>query len=180
MLDDGELLLKWKRGEAGAGDLLVQRHFESVRRFFVNKAGHSADDLIQQTFIRCVEGRERFEGRSSFRTFILGIARYVLYEYLRQKARSEVIDFGVTSVQAIDPSPSQLIAGDQAKQAVAIALRGIPIDQQLAIELYYWENLSVEELAQILDIPTGTVKSRLYYARRALHRVLGHAADLGR
>jgi RNA polymerase sigma factor (sigma-70 family) len=87
--------------------------------------------------------------------------------------RSETLDFGVTSVEDLNPSPSQLLAGDEERQQLMTALRSIALDQQVVLELFYWEELNVQQIAEITDVPVGTVKSRLHAGRQALKNRLG-------
>ena len=89
MRSDAELLAAWRAGDAPAGNELVRRHFMAVYRFFVNKVSHDVDDLIQRTFLACVEGRDRFRADSSLKAYILGIARNQLLMHLRQRQRRE-------------------------------------------------------------------------------------------
>ena len=173
MASDWELLKAWRGGDRGAGDALAQRYLRPIARFFRHKLASAEDDLVQRTFVACVEAAPRFEGRSSFRTFLYAIARNVLIEHLRtlrrdsDRERNE-FDPSVSSLSALDPSPSQVLAGKESANALLAALRSVPLDTQLLLELYYWEDLSIAELAQVLDVPEGTVKGRLHRARQAL------------
>jgi RNA polymerase sigma-70 factor (ECF subfamily) len=173
MENESELLARWRAGDTEAGGELFGQSFPSIRRFFANKANDVVEDLIQETFARCLTSFATFEGRSSFRAFALGIARNVLLEYYRRRTKQESVDFGVTSVVAMDPSPSQYAAEAQENVRVNEALRSLPLDHQIALELRYWENLSVVEVAEITCVPVGTVKSRLFAARKGLQRILG-------
>ncbi|MCH9683955.1 MAG: sigma-70 family RNA polymerase sigma factor [Deltaproteobacteria bacterium] len=167
MPTDTDLLDAWRQGSAAAGKDLVGRHFGAVHRFFVNKVSNQADDLVQATFLRCVEQRDRFEGRSSFRTFVFAVARNVLFEHYRSTRRRD-IEFGVTSMAALDPSPSQIVADVEWERALLETLRTVPAEVQLLLELYYWEGLSTTELAEVFSVARGTIKSRLSAARSAL------------
>lgn len=170
-----ELLERWRSGDDQAGQALVEAHLESVLRFFQNKATHHAEDLTQETFVRCAAARDRFAGRASFRTFVFGIARHVLYEHYRRHraANARELNFGVSSAMDLDPSPSQLLARMGRREQLLTALRKLPVDLQIALELFYWEELSVAEMADALEIPAGTVKRRLMRGREALRRQLG-------
>ena len=75
MNDDHDLLLAWRSGDAAAGQRLIERHLEPIHRFFSNKVPGATDDLVQKTFLACVEAVEAFEGRASFRSYLFGIAR---------------------------------------------------------------------------------------------------------
>src|SRR4051794_26389001 len=92
---DAELLADWSLGSSAAGEELIERHFMAVRRFFLNKAGCEVEDLVQETFLACVEARTRFKGQASFKTFLLAIARNQLLKHMsRQRNRS--LDFEIT------------------------------------------------------------------------------------
>ncbi len=85
---DEELLHAWRCGDKAAGDKLVDRHYESVDRFFRNKVNeHDLGDLTQRTFLACLEHPDRYEGRhgATFKTYLLGIA-WVLFKHYRDDA----------------------------------------------------------------------------------------------
>lgn len=166
--DDLELLEAWRGGDARAGTALFERHFENLYRFFRNKAEGAVDDLIQQTFLRCVESRDRIRGESSFRTYLFTIAHHELYAFWRKRAREEITDFSERSVEDLATSPSGVVARHREQQLLLSALRAIPLELQVVLELHYWEELSGPELAEVLAIPEGTVRSRLRRGREAL------------
>src|SRR5690606_27370383 len=85
---DLELLDAWRRGDGRSGELLFRRYFAQLNRFFRNKTDTGAEDLIQTTFLACVEGRDRFRESSSFRTYLFGIAHNVLCAHYRRVART--------------------------------------------------------------------------------------------
>ena len=87
MADDAELLEQWRAGDRKAGEALFDRHFDAVARFFRNKVDRGIDDLIQRTFLACVESRDRFRGDSSFRTYAFAVGRHVLGKPGRSKRR---------------------------------------------------------------------------------------------
>jgi RNA polymerase sigma-70 factor (ECF subfamily) len=182
--DDFELLERWRAGDAAAGQQLVRRHTRSLHRFFASKAPDALDDLVQATFLACVESRDRFRHGSSFRTFVLGVARKVLLKHYRKRMRHDrAMAVEEASADSLTPSPSFSAALREEVRLLLAALRRIPIDQQIAVELFYWEGLSVAEVAEVLEIAAGTVKSRLARAREALRDEIlaGHApADLAR
>jgi RNA polymerase sigma-70 factor (ECF subfamily) len=164
MASDAELLAKWREGDNDAGNELVERHFMTVYRFFVNKVSHDADDLIQRTFLACVEARDRVREGQNLRSYILGIARNTLFATLRKRRRGEM-PIGDMTMADLEGSPSRIAAGREEEKILLEALRQIPVGLQTVIELYYWEQMSVGEIAEILEVPAGTVKSRLFRAR---------------
>ncbi|MBK6922908.1 MAG: RNA polymerase sigma factor [Deltaproteobacteria bacterium] len=173
MGSDIELLEAWRAGDRSAGSTLFERHFDSICRFFANKVDRDVDDLVQKTFIACVEGKERFRGHSSFRTYLFGVAHNVLRSTLRTRKReSDRLDFGVTSVFDLGLSPTRLLATGGEQMLMLQALRRIPVEHQLVLELYYWEDLEASELAEVLELPEGTVRSRIRRAKQLLEEQL--------
>jgi len=175
---DIDLLDAWRAGDPRAGNELFNRHFDSVCRFFANKAANEVDDLIQRTFLACVEGRDRFRGDASFRGYLFGVARNVLRRYYRDKRYHEArFDPLMVSVHDLGPGPSLLIADKREQELLLQALRRLPMDHQITLELYYWENLSGSELAQVLDIPEGTVRGRIRRAKQLLEASLAELSE---
>ena len=178
MPTDLELLEAWRSGDRTAGSQLFERHFDSICRFFANKIQSDVDDLVQRTFAACVEGKERFRGQSSFRTYLFGVAHNVLRSHLRKRRREgERFDFGLTSVFDLGLSPTTLIAQAKEQQLTLQALRRIPLDHQIVLELYYWEDMTAAELAEVLEIPEGTVRGRIRRAKQLLEEQLQLLAD---
>lgn len=155
-----------------AGNSLFDRYFDSLFRFFRNKANENADDLVQQTFLACVKSREHFRGDASFRTYLFTAARSKLYDHLNKRRREEGIDYGVTSCADLGISPTGIIANDEQQRVLLAALRQLPVDLQVALELYYFEQIRGPELAIVLDVPEGTVRSRLRRGRDILRQRL--------
>ncbi len=166
METDLELLELWRGGDREAAGRLFDRHFDCVYRFFASKVDVAhVDDLVQQTYLGLIESRDRFRGEASVRTFVLAIAKNHLLGHFRANRRAADFDPAISSLQDLGPSPSSLVARRQGDELIAAALRRIPLELQIAVELYYWEQLSAPELAAVLDVPEGTIRSRL---RRAL------------
>lgn len=167
---DADLLEAWRRGDQNAGTTLVRRHFDVLHRFFTRKLpADVADDLIQSTFTACVQGRDRVRDGASFRGFLLGAARIELLRYFRKLGRHDrAMQVEAMSLHELQSSPSRIMARHEETRILVEAMRRIPLDLQIVLELYYWEDLPVAEIAEALDIPSGTVKSRLSRARAAL------------
>lgn len=177
MTSDAELLDRWRAGDRKAGEVLFDRHFDAVARFFRNKVERGIDDLIQRTFLACVESRDKFRGESSFRTYIFAVAHNVLGKHFRSKRRhGDKIDFGVTSVHDIAPSPSMVVAQHREQRLLLQALRRIPVDLQVVLELYYWERLSAKDVARVVDVPEGTARTRIRRAKQLLEQEMGKIA----
>lgn len=176
MSADAELLAAWGGGDRDAGEQLFARYFESVVRFFQNKIDRDHDDLIQQTFLGCLEARARFRGDGSFRAFLFGVAHNVLGKHLRTRYREPAaLDFAHTSLAELGDSPSLVFATDERQRMMLAALRRIPVDHQVALELHYWEAMTAAEIAETLAIPVGTAKTRL---RRSKQLLAAELSDL--
>jgi RNA polymerase sigma-70 factor (ECF subfamily) len=167
---DKDLLAAWRSGDQRAGNELFERYFDLLERFFATKVSEGAEDLIQGTFAACVAGRERIHHDQYFRAYLLGIARHELIAYYKQarRRRGEPDDGELSALRDGGASPTARAAARDEERALLGALRSLSLDQQIVLELHYWEDLSTEEVARVLSIPRGTVKSRLRLAREAL------------
>ena len=175
-MDDFELLRAWQAGDRRAGSELVQRNFQVLFRFFRNKIDDNPTDLIQQTLTTCVEVRDRVPGGASFRAYALGIARNKLLHHLRRAQRqANAMRLQANAPVSVGDSPSQILAARQEQRLLLAALRKLPLDAQIAIELFYWEGLKIDEIAAVLEVAPGTVKSRLSRAKEQLRE---HIATL--
>ncbi len=171
MASDFELLDAWAAGDRGAGGELFRRHFQAVFRFFRNKIDGGVEDLVQQTFLGCIEGRHRFRRESGFVTWLLATARNVLLlEYRRRRRKDDRIDFGTMSAMDLAPSPVSVLTEKVQHRLVLEALRTIPLDYQIALELYLWEGLTGPQLAEVLGLSEPGVRSRLARAKEALRK----------
>jgi len=175
---DFELLDAWKAGDAAAGNALFERHFAAVCRFFRNKVDEGVDDLIQRTFLACVESRDRFRGESSFRTYLFTVARHELFAHLRRREREQArFDPLEHSVHDLGPTPTGVVAQHRSQRLLLEALRRIPVDLQVALELFYWEDLPASELARVLELPEGTVRTRIRRGRQLVEASLRELAE---
>ncbi|EDM79451.1 RNA polymerase sigma-70 factor [Plesiocystis pacifica SIR-1] len=179
-MDDFDLLDRWRDGDRSAGNQLFQRHFESVNRFFENKLGQDVDDLVQTTFLQLTRDADKFRKQASFRTYLFAIARNQLYRYLRKHIGKKDVDFSYKSLADMNTSPPSRLVNDERKLFLLDALRTLPLEQQLLIELYYWEDVSVEALAQVFEIAAPTVRTRLFRARAALRDKMAKLSEKSR
>ncbi len=171
-LDDASLHAAWTSGDRHAGEVLFERHFDEIFRFFRAKVSGDINDLVQRTFLGCIEAKDRFRGASTFRVYLYGIAKHELYRHYRSKRTSGTDDVGVSSLEDLAPSPSSQARRLDQNEALHAALRSLPLDMQIALELHYWEELAGSDVAYVLGIPEGTVRSRLRRGLDALREVL--------
>jgi RNA polymerase sigma-70 factor (ECF subfamily) len=171
--EDAALLQAWQAGDRDAGNRLVDRHFDAITRFFRNKVCAEDDvaELVGQTFLGCTSGKDRFRGDASVRQYLYAIAQNVLRKYIRAryKRQSEHLDFAAVCVQDLAPaSLSSIVAHKREAQSLVQALREIPVEDQVVLELMYFEGLSGSELAGVLGLPEGTVRGRLARGKQRL------------
>jgi RNA polymerase sigma factor (sigma-70 family) len=175
---DDELLTAWRAGDRRAGEELFDHHWKALTRFFRNKVGHGVgdgmDDLIQQTVLGLLEAKHYYRGEGSFRSFVFGVAYNVLRNHYRRARRdAERLDFGVTSIFDLASGPAEVLAGKHEQRLLLEGLRKIPVEHQVLLELYFWEPLPAPEIAQILGVPVGTVRTRIRRAKALLEAELG-------
>ena len=175
MRDDGgrtddELLEHWRDGDRSAGDAFVERMFEPLRRFIESQCGHEVEELVQETLKRAVVAKTRFLGKGGARAFVFGIARNVVREHYRRRSQRED-DIEESSVRDLSAGPSTLRWRRKSDELLLEALRTLHMRQQAALQLYYWEDFNKREIAQILEIPEGTVASRIDRARERLREI---------
>lgn len=163
------LLDRWCAGDTEAGNVLFGRYFEEIYRFFEHKTEGDLDDLVQEVFLACVHGRETFRRQSSFRTYLFAIARHTLFGYWRRKKHHPpTLDFEEISVASLSTSAGTRLAKNQEHSALLSALRALPLDQQMLLEMFYWDGFDRDQLAEIFEVAEATIGSRLFRARKTL------------
>lgn len=149
-----------------AFDKLVLKYQSQVRRFLLRLTGGNAplsDDLAQETFLTAYLRLESFKGKAGFSTWLLSIAYRKFYDTLRQSKEAFEEDLQEEMAEA-NPEAWSFDLNYDLDQALA-TLRA---DERSAILLFYMEDLSVEKIAQVMQVPVGTVKSHLARARQKL------------
>lgn len=160
------LLIRWRSGSRDAGNRLLRRYVPELTGFFGRRSSGNAEELVQRTLLACAQSVGRFEGRSTFRSFLFGIARNQYSMYRRAEAFSG--REAVTLATRPEEGPSQLAAARQEHVILVLALRRVEPDFSIVLRKFYWDERSVDEIAEELGIPAGTVKSRLARGRAAL------------
>lgn len=163
---DPDLLEAWRDGNAEAGSELLRRYFQPLYEFFSSKLDHGVEDLIQRTLLACIESRDRVRDAPNFRAFVYGVARHELYGHFRLNRRDSTEE--LPSVAALVASPSELIDHRVELRLLSKAMRQLPLDHQITLELFYWEDMSGSEIAAVLGAPEGTIRTRLRRARQLL------------
>jgi RNA polymerase sigma factor (sigma-70 family) len=149
---------------------IFDRHFAAVHGYLARRVGAGrAEDVAANAFVIAFERRGRFHGDAdSARPWLLGIATNLLRSEWRAEQRALATLAELQSAAATGPAPN----GDSDDDALAAALAALDPDQRDVLLLHAWEELSYEEIAQALDVPVGTVRSRLYRGRERLRAAL--------
>ncbi len=176
---DEALVEAWRAGDSKAGNLLFQRYFAAVYRFFRNKVDRGVEDLVQRTFMACVEGRDRLRADASFRAYLFGAAHHLLRgHYRRERALRRDEDADERSIVDMGASPTSMLAVRDEQRLLLEGLRHLSLGDQTLLELYYWERLTGPELAAFLGVPENTARTRVRRARLRLEAELAALATI--
>ncbi len=173
-------MVRARGGDRGAFGALVTRHQKMLLNYF-RRAGvpYDAEDLVQQTFLRLYRYRTRYTPRAKVTTFLFLLARQVWIDDLRKRKRAERL----ADALAREPEPPPGVADTRPGRGaldVAGAVAALPEAMRQVVELGVYQDLPYAEVARILGIPAGTVKSRMFNAIRILREELEISPDDGR
>lgn len=169
---DPEIMRRLAGGDLSAMGELYDR-YQGALRSFVARATRDAedvDDLVHTTFLAAAKSAARYDGRASCRPWLVGIAAQLIRRRRQTFGRflAVLTTLRGTSISSRDPRPAL-----QARADIDRALRRITDEKRIALLLAEVEGLSCEEIAMALDVPIGTVWTRLHAARRELREILG-------
>jgi RNA polymerase sigma-70 factor, ECF subfamily len=180
---DALLVERAKRGEVSAFEMLVVKYQRRIERL-VGRMVRDADlvqDIAQETFIRAYRALPQFRGESAFYTWLYRIAVNTAKKALVEKKRDPLVFEGamVSTEEGEEPSrvenelsdgetPETVLAGRQVAATVNAAIDALSEDLRQAIVLREIEGLSYEEIADVMNCPIGTVRSRIFRAREAI------------
>jgi RNA polymerase sigma-70 factor (ECF subfamily) len=171
---DEVLIGRIATGDRLAMQVLFARHHVRVYRFVLRLVRDEsvAEDLISEVFLDVWRQAGRFEGRSQVSTWLLAIARFKALSALRRRPDEELDDETAEAIE--DPSDDPQVALDKKDKSAAIrkCLEKLSAEHREIIDLVYYHEKSVEEVARIVGIPENTVKTRMFYARKRLAELL--------
>jgi RNA polymerase sigma-70 factor, ECF subfamily len=174
---DEALMARIAAGDRDAMRALYVRHHMRVHRFVLRLVRNQtvAEDVISETFLDVWRQAGSFEGRSAVSTWLLAIARFKALSILRRKKEDELDEDGVTAL--VDPVDNPEVAAQKRDtgQILRKCLTALSRDHREIIDLVYYHEKSVEEVAKIVGIPESTVKTRMFYARKRLSKLLKSA-----
>ncbi|MBD0373515.1 MAG: RNA polymerase sigma factor [Pyrinomonadaceae bacterium] len=175
-MTDEQLLQRASRGDEAAFLLLYERHRDAVFRFAYRMLGQSAqaEDVTQECFLSLVRRPEGFdESRAKLRTYLLGAARNISLKSLRRQGQEVGLE-EFTEEPDLERSeePLRKLLDEELAFEVSRAVAALPPLQREALVLYEYEELSLKEVAEVVETDVGTVKARLHRARARLRRAL--------
>lgn len=180
---DKELVRRVQKGDKRAFDLLVLKYqgriMALVTRFVQDN--HEAQDVTQEAFIKAYRALDNFRGDSAFYTWLYRIAVNTAKNYLVSRSRrppsadvdAEEAEFfaGDHALKSID-TPERLLLRDEIDKTVQASIAKLPEDLRVALTLREYEGMSYEDIAQVMECPVGTVRSRIFRAREAVDKAL--------
>ncbi|NIA20753.1 MAG: sigma-70 family RNA polymerase sigma factor [Anaerolineaceae bacterium] len=180
---DGELVERCRRGEGDALGMLVERHQDRLFNAAYRMVGSEEDarDIVQGAFLKAHQNLSRFRGESGFYTWVFRITMNLALSHRRKTKRLRLVvavedpeKVAVSGTQVgrlVDP-PEAAMEAIETEQRVSEALYGLDADHRAAVVLRDIEGLDYQTISSILDVPPGTVKSRIHRARMLLREQL--------
>ena len=184
---DLALVRRAKKGDYRAFDLLVlkyQSRIVSIAFKFVKEI-HLAEDISQEAFIKAYRYIDSFREESAFYTWLYRITANTAKNYLVSKGRRKESSISEMSISEnedffelpTNDSPEQILMAQSLKDTIYDALSGLPEDTRTALSLREFEGFNYEEIAEIMNCPVGTVRSRIFRGREALEDLISPITD---
>ncbi|MBN2135205.1 MAG: sigma-70 family RNA polymerase sigma factor [Acidobacteria bacterium] len=173
-MDEKEVIERVKAGDSAAARELFREYGERLLKnaYFLCSHPEDAEDIVQETFLVALRKIRQFRGDSSFYTYLYAIFRNTKYSYYRKKGKLQVMEdsllnIAISGLKNNDEIDFKLI--DSAKQKeLGAALKRLTPEEREVIVLRFYENMKINDISRAMGLPTGTVKSKLYYALKKL------------
>lgn len=185
---DKQLVLRVQKGDKNAFDLLVIKYQQKIMSLISRYVhdSHEVQDVAQEAFIKAYRALPGFRGESAFYTWLYRIAINTAKNHLVSRSRrppgSDVDVEDAQYLEAADAlrdgeTPEAALFGDELRATVNDALAALPDDLRTAVTLREFDGLSYEEIAEIMECPVGTVRSRIFRAREAIDKSVQQQLD---
>ncbi|WP_372368681.1 RNA polymerase sigma factor [Candidatus Uabimicrobium sp. HlEnr_7] len=180
MLEDNELIELFQQGEIQVFEILVERYSSRIINFLYRLCWHRelAEDLAQESFIKLYRSLNRYETEGNFKAYMFTIAKNVWIDFLRSKkgktelkkqaGDSEII---FENLKSTEPSVEDMVYYKEKLELLETTVNQLSEEQKMVFMLYH-DDMKYAEIAEILSIPEGTVKSRLHHAFNKIKKVL--------
>src|SRR6185503_18196567 len=154
--------------------VLYARHHVRVYRFILRLVRNeaTAEDVMSEVFLDVWRQAGRFEGRSQVSTWMLSIARFKALSLLRRRSDAELDEETAEAIEDTSDDPAVALQKKESGEVLRRCLTQLSAEHREIIDLVYYHEKSVEEVAEIVGIPEGTVKTRMFYARKKLDELL--------
>jgi len=171
---DEVLIGRIASGDRLAMQVLFARHHVRVYRFVLRlvRDETTAEDLISEVFLDVWRQAGKFEGRSAVSTWLLAIARFKALSALRRRPDEELDEETAEAIEDTADNPEVALQKKDKSAVIRKCLEGLSAEHREIIDLVYYHEKSVEEVAEIVGIPENTVKTRMFYARKRLAELL--------
>jgi RNA polymerase sigma-70 factor, ECF subfamily len=171
---DEVLIARIAGGDRLAMQVLFARHHVRVYRFLLRLVRNeaTAEDLISEVFLEVWRNAGKFEGRSAVSTWMLSIARFKALSALRKRSEDELDEEAAEQIEDQADDPETSLAKKDKGAVLRQCLSALSAEHREVIDLVYYHEKSVEEVAGIVGIPEATVKTRMFYARKKLSELL--------
>jgi len=182
-VSDESLIKRVADGDRAAMQSLFARHHVRVFRFVLRmvRSEAIADDLISEVFMDVWQQAGRFEGRSSVSTWLFGIARFKALSALRKPAHRSLDEETAEAVVDDSDDPEVIRQKHDKSTVLRRCIDKLSLEHREIIDLVYYHEMSIEEVAGVVAIPQATVKTRLFYARKRLAEIAkDNGLDRGR
>ncbi len=178
-LDDAKLMQNWQAGDESAFDLLVEKYQKRVLavayRFLLNPI--EAEDVAQEAFIRLYRARDRYQPKAKFSSFLFTIVNRLCLNVLRQRRSHPVVLLDENIKTEEEPlhwkgekqlSATQVLEQQEQQNVILQAMQGLSSDEHMALVLDYWEDMPLENIAEVMHKSIPAIKSILFRARTKL------------
>jgi RNA polymerase sigma factor (sigma-70 family) len=176
--EDEYLMQAYARGNERAFMILFERYDQQVMGFLIKRMGYDrslAEDISQKVWLSLVQSSASYQATAKFRTFIFTIARNRIIDHYRDPKNRiyfDVLDADVcVDVESDRLNPEQAYAQQQESSQIDEAFMQLPDHHRVILTLYYDQEMTAQDIAQMMDIPLERVKSRIRYARQALQNL---------
>ena len=176
MADENRVIAQGlRRRDPDLLDRLIEQHQHRLLRYLISLTGNrtTAEDFFQETWLRVLERGHQYDPRHEFCTWLFAVARHMVIDTFRRKQpvsidNTENDDDRPTEFASQEPSAFDRAVQQELSEVVAAGMEHLPFEYREALVLRFQEGMSLEEIAEVIDAPLGTVKSRIYRGLNAL------------
>ena len=180
-ISDRSLVELIAAGDRRAFKTLYLRHRSYVFRYLIRRIGNDpvAEEIVNDVFLEVWRNAHRFEAKSQVATWLLAIARYKALSALRRRSEAQIDEDAVAAI--VDPADDPETTADRQSRSAILkkCLTHLPAAQREVIDLVYFQDKSVEEVAKFIGVAANTVKTRMFYARNRMASLLNEAGLYG-